>query len=79
MKQYKPKTSNSSVALRYALMSVCLSSVCHSVIFDHIRDAVSYDRMAMLTVLFNVISVGGMGIVSAFADKVEGKHTGVRL
>ncbi len=79
MKAYKPKISNSSISLRYALMSLCLSSVCHSVIFDHLSDKVSYDRTSMLIILFNIVSVGMMSIISVFADKVENKHTGVRL
>ncbi len=77
MKAYKPKISNSSVKLRYALMSLCLSSVCHAVIFDHLP--ISYDRRSMLIILFNVVSVGMMSIFSIFADRVENKHTGVRL
>lgn len=60
-------------------MSMCASSVCCSVIYDHLKDSISYDRMSMLAVLFNVISVGGMGLISVFADRVENKHTGVRL
>lgn len=79
MKAYKPKTSNSSIALRYALMSLCLSSVCHAVIFDHLSDKISYDRRSMLIILFNIVSVGMMSLFSVFADKVENKHTGVRL
>ncbi len=79
MKSYKPRSSNSSISLRYALMSMCASSVCCSVIYDHLKDDISYDRMSMLAVLFNVLSVGGMGLISVFADRVENKHTGVRL
>ncbi len=79
MKEYKPKISNTSLSVRYALMSLCLSSVCHAVIFDHLSGSVSYDRTSMLVILFNVISVGAMGLISVFADRVESKHTGVRL
>ena len=79
MKAYKPKTSNSSISYRYALMSLCLSSICHAVILDHLKNDVSYDRMSMLIILFNILSVGMMSIISVFADKVENKHTGVRL
>ena len=79
MKAYKPKTSNSSISYRYALMSLCLSSICHAVILDHRKNDVSYDRMSMLIILFNILSVGMMSIISVFADKVENKHTGVRL
>ncbi len=79
MKAYKPKFTNKSLSIRYALMSLCLSSVCHSVIFEQLSDIVSYDRKSMLIILFNVISVGAMGLISVFADKVESKHTGVRL
>ncbi len=79
MKAYKPKTTNSSLSIRYALMSLCLTSVCYAVIRDHISEAVSYDRMSMLIILFNVISVGAMSLISVFADKIESKHTGVQL
>ena len=79
MKAYTPKKSNASVSIRYALMSICLSSVCHSVIFSCLNDYISYDRRSMLIVLFNVISVGMMSLLSVFADKVKIKHTGVRL
>ncbi|MBQ7779190.1 MAG: hypothetical protein IJ404_01745 [Clostridia bacterium] len=79
MKAYKPRFTNTSLSIRYALMSLCLSAVCRSVIFDHLAHLISYDRMSMLIILFNVISVGAMSIFSVFADKVNNKHTGVRL
>lgn len=79
MKAYRPKTSNTSLTIRYALMSLCLSAVCHSVIFSHLSRQISYDRMSMLIILFNVISVGAMSILSIFSDRVNNKHTGVRL
>ncbi len=79
MKAYKPKTTNSSLFIRYALMSLCLTSVCYAVICDHISGAASYDRRSLLIILFNVISVGAMSLISVFADKIENKHTGVRL
>ena len=79
MKAYRPKASNASLSIRYALMSLCLSAVCHSVIFSHLSKKISYDRMSMLIILFNVISVGAMSILSIFADRVNNKHTGVRL
>ncbi len=79
MKAYKPRATNTSLSIRYALMSLCLSAVCHSVIFSHLSKEISYDRMSMLIILFNVISVGAMSILSVFADRVNNKHTGVRL
>ena len=42
MKAYRPKTSNTSLTIRYALMSLCLSAVCHSVIFSHLSRQISY-------------------------------------
>ncbi len=79
MKAYKPNTTNKSLSIRYAIMSACLSAICHSVIISHFSYSMSYDRISMLIILFNVISVGAMGIISVFADRVENKHTGVRL
>lgn len=60
-------------------MSLCLSSVCHAVIFDHLSGKISYDRRSMLIILFNIVSVGTMSILSVFADRVNDKHTGIRL
>ncbi len=79
MKAYKPKASNSSITMRYALMSLALSSVSYAVLFDHLSKHVSHDRTAMLIITYNIIAVGMMGIFALFADKVESKHTGVRL
>lgn len=79
MKAYKPKITNSSLTLRYALMSLCAEAVCYSVITSHLYHHVSFDRASVLLILFNIIAIGGRGILSVFADSVNNKHTGVRF
>ncbi len=79
MKAYKPKMTNSSLNLRYALMSLCAEAVCYSVITGHLYRHVSFDRASVLLILFNIIAIGGRGILSVFADRVNNKHTGVRM
>ncbi len=79
MKAYKPKITNSSLSIRYALMSLSLTAVGYSVITDHLSEKISYDRMSALIMVYNIIAVGLMGILSLFADRVKNKHTGVRL
>ncbi len=79
MKAYKPKMTNSSLNLRYALMSLCAEAVCYSVITGHLYHHVSFDRASVLLILFNIIAIGGRGILSVFADRVNNKHTGVRM
>ena len=73
------KRTNSSMAIRYAVMSVGASAVPYSVIFGQLKNYVSYDRQAVLIIMFNIIAVMGRTIVSVFADRVKNKHTGVRL
>lgn len=75
----KQRRTNSSMAIRYAVMSLAVSTVSSSVIFGHLSYYSSYDRIAVLAILFNVIAVMSRAIVSVFADKVQNKHTGVRL
>ncbi len=80
MKEYKTVNSGSSANIRYAVMSMALMTVCYTAIKDHIAAyEVSADRISMLLVMYNVISVGVGVIVSAIADKFNDKHTGVRL
>lgn len=79
MKEYMPKKSNASLSIRYALMSMALMTVCYTTIKDHLADTVSADRISMLLITFNVISVGFGVIASVVADKLSDKHTGVRL
>lgn len=79
MKEYKPKITAASVNIRYALMSMGAEATCAYVLFKTIAGSASPDKLAILTVLFNIIAVMLRPIVSIFADRVKNKHTGVRL
>lgn len=79
MKEYKPKQTNASMTLRYALMAIGVESVCAYVLLHSVGYDVSAGRLSMLTVLYNVIAVAGRIPVSVLADRIGSKHTGVRL
>ena len=79
MKEYKPKATAASCNIRYALMSMGAEAVCAYVMFKTVGEAVSPDRLSVLTLIFNIIAVTGMPLISLFADRVSNKHTGVRL
>ena len=79
MKEYKPKQTNASMTVRYALMAVGVEAVCAYVLLHSVGYDVSVGRLSMLTVLYNVIAVVGRMPMSVFADRVSSKHTGVRL
>ncbi len=79
MKEYKPKITAASVNIRYALMSMGAEATCAYVLFKTVAESVSPDKLAILTVLFNIISVMLLPLVSIFADRVKNKHTGARL
>lgn len=79
MKDNQPKTTEASINIRYALMSMGASATCAYVLFKSLAGSVSADKASVLIVLFNIIAVMLRPIVSIFADRVENKHTGVRL
>ena len=79
MKEYQPKTTEASINIRYALMSMGTAATCAYVLFKSTAASVSTDKATVLIVLFNIIAVMLRPIVSIFADRVENKHTGVRL
>ncbi len=79
MKAYKPKNTNSSLLIRYAIMSLSVQAICYSVITDHLYNHISFDRASVLLILFNVLAIGCRPLISFFSDKIGSKHTGVRL
>ena len=79
MKEYKPKTTEASGNIRYALMSMGAEATSAYVLFKTVASSVSPDKLATLVLLFNIIAVMLRPLIAVFADRVENKHTGVRL
>lgn len=79
MKAYQPKPSSASMALRYALMNLCLTCAAASMLWGKLPFHVTYDKRDLLIVLYNTVAVTGQGVLSLFADSVRNKHDGVRI
>lgn len=79
MKAYQPQRSPASVAMRYALMNLCLTSAAASMLWGKLPFHVTYDKQYFLIILYNTIAVMGQGILALFADSVRNKHDGVRI
>ena len=79
MKAYQPVPSRSAMAIRYAFMNLTASCAACAMLTGKLRLHVSPDRLLFLTLLFNLIAVCGRLLTSLFADRVQDKHTGVRM
>ncbi len=79
MKAFKTELSNSSMITRYAFMSMMADATSAAMLLGSISLHSSDDKLTLLIILFNIISVGGRVLFSALADNVKNKHTGIRM
>lgn len=73
------KSSPSCMKYSYAIMTMMLDCACASMILGHLHLYAGEGKVAVLTILYNLISVCSRGIFAVFADRVQGKHNGVRI
>ena len=78
MPENKIGTTCASSAIRYAVMAMCINASSLYVLNTYMSNKVSPDKLSLLIILFNIISVASQAFFSVFSDAVN-DNTGVRL
>lgn len=79
MKAFEVKRNNTAMTARYAFMSMMADATCSAMLLGTISFHTSTDKLAVLIILYNILSISLRTLFAVFADNVTNKHTGVRM
>ncbi len=64
---------------RYSFISLVANATCMALMLGSMSYSTSDDKLSLLIILYNILSIAPRTLISVFADRVSNKHDGIRL